>query len=127
MKPFYIKDLKPDEAGRIEDRYLVRNADIRDGNNGKHHLYMTLADATGEIQAVKWSLTHDELVSYSRIKTGMIITVAGRCKAYQGKNQLVLDGIRGRAREDSIDRFAAVLMALGSVVAVMLLVIKLWG
>ncbi len=104
MKPYYIKDLKPDEAGRLEDRYLVRNADIRDGNNGKKHLYMTLADATGEIQAVKWSLTHDELESYSRIKTGMIISVVGRCKEYQGKNQLVLDAVRGRAREESIDR-----------------------
>ena len=61
MKPFYVKDLKPDEGGRLEDRYLVRNADIRDGNNGKRHLYMTLADATGEVQAVKWSLTGDEL------------------------------------------------------------------
>lgn len=104
MKPFYIKDLKPDEAGRFEDRYLVKNADIRDGNNGKKHLYMTLADATGEIQAVKWSLTQDEIESYSRIKTGMIISVVGRCKEYQGRNQLVLDHIKGRARDESIDR-----------------------
>ena len=29
---------------------------MRDGNNGKRHLYMTLADATGEIQAVKWAI-----------------------------------------------------------------------
>jgi 3'-5' exoribonuclease len=104
MKPYYIKDLRPDEAGRLEDRYLVKNADIRDGNNGKKHLYMTLSDATGEIQAVKWSLTQDELESYSRIRTGMIISVVARCKEYQGKNQLVLDAIRGRAREESIDR-----------------------
>ena len=104
MKPFYIKDLKPDESGRLEDRYLVRNADIRDGNNGKRHLYMTLADATGDIQAVKWSLTQDEIQSFSRIKPGMIITVVARCKDYQGKNQLVLDAIKGRARDESIDR-----------------------
>ena len=87
MKPYYIKDLKPDEAGRLEDRYLVKNADIRDGNNGKRHLYMTLADATGDIQAVKWSLSHDEVESFSRIKAGMIISVVARCKEYQGKNQ----------------------------------------
>ena len=104
MKPYYIKDLKPDEAGRFEDRYLVKNADIRDGNNGKRHLYMTLADATGEIQAVKWSLTPDEIRSYSNIKTGMIITIVARCKEYQGKNQLVIDVIKGRAKEDSYDR-----------------------
>ena len=104
MKPYYIKDLKPDEAGRLEDRYLVKNADIRDGNNGKRHLYMTLADATGDIQAVKWSLSHDEVESFSRIKAGMIISVVARCKEYQGKNQLVLDAIRGRAKDDTIDR-----------------------
>ena len=104
MKPYYIKDLKPDEAGRFEDRYLVKNADIRDGNNGKRHLYMTLADATGEIQAVKWSLTPDEINSYSRIWAGMIITVAARCKEYQGKNQLVLDDIKGRVRPEAVER-----------------------
>ncbi len=104
MKPYYIKDLKPDEAGRLEDRYLVRNADIRDGNNGKKHLYMTLADATGDIQAVKWSLTPDELSSFSRIKPGMIISVAARCKEYQGKHQLVLDAIKGRAKDETFDR-----------------------
>ena len=104
MKPYYIKDLKPDEAGRLEDRYLVRNADIRDGNNGKRHLYMTLADATGDIQAVKWSLSPDEVESFSRIKAGMIISVVARCKEYQGKNQLVLDAIKGRAKDETIDR-----------------------
>ena len=104
MKPYYIKDLKPDEAGRLEDRYLVRNADIRDGNNGKGHLYMTLADATGDIQAVKWSLSPDEVESFSRIKAGMIISVVARCKEYQGKNQLVLDAIKGRAKDETIDR-----------------------
>lgn len=104
MKPYYIKDLRPDEGHRLEDRYLVRNADIRDGNNGKHHLYMTLADATGEVQAVKWTLTPDEMSTYSRIRTGMIITVTGRCKEYQGKPQLILDDIKGRARDDSYDR-----------------------
>lgn len=104
MKPYYIQDLKPDEAIRIEDRYLVRNADIRDGNNGKRHLYMTLADATGDVQAVKWSLLPDEAVNYSRIKTGMIITVSGRCKEFQGRPQLVLDGIRGQAKEGTYER-----------------------
>lgn len=104
MKPYYIKDLKPDEAGRFEDRYLVRNADIRDGNNGKRHLYMTLADSTGDIQAVKWSLSPDEISAYSKIRAGMIITVVARCKEYQGKNQLVLDDIKGRAKEDTLNR-----------------------
>ena len=104
MKPFYIKDLRPDETGRVEDRYLVRNADIRDGNNGKKHLYMTLADATGDIQAIKGSLNRDEMMSYSKIKAGMIISVSGRCSEHQGKCQLILDNIKGRAREDSIER-----------------------
>ena len=104
MKPYYIKDLRPDEGTRIEDRYLVKSTDIRDGNNGKRHLYLTLSDATGDIQSVKWSLTPDELSSYSKIEPGMVITVVGRCRDYKGQNQLILDRIKGRAREDSFER-----------------------
>ncbi|MBE6041217.1 MAG: HD domain-containing protein [Clostridiales bacterium] len=104
MKTYYIQDLKADEGHRFDDRFLVRSAEIRDGNNNKKHLYMTLGDATGDIQAVKWSLTPDELVSFSRIKPGMIISVTARCKEYQGKNQLVIDAIHGRAKDDTIER-----------------------
>lgn len=104
MKPYFIKDLKPDDAQRIEDRYLVRNADIRDGNNGKKHLYMTLGDASGDIQSVKWSLTPDELKAYSKIEAGMVISVVGRCKDYRGQNQLIIDAIKGRAQEGSYER-----------------------
>ncbi|MBO5514189.1 MAG: CMP-binding protein [Mogibacterium sp.] len=104
MKPYFIKDLKPDDAQRIEDRYLVRNADIRDGNNGKKHLYMTLGDASGDIQSVKWSLTPDELKAYAKIEPGMVISVVGRCKDYKGQNQLIIDAIKGRAQEGSYDR-----------------------
>ena len=104
MKPYFIKDLKLDDAQRIEDRYLVRNADIRDGNNGKKHLYMTLGDASGDIQSVKWSLTPDELKAYSKIEAGMVISVVGRCKDYRGQNQLIIDAIKGRAQEGSYER-----------------------
>ena len=104
MKQYYIKDLKADDSHHLEDRFLVRNADIRDGNNGKKHLYMTLTDATGEIQAVKWSLTPDEIVAFSKIQSGMVISVAGRCNEYMGKKQLVLDVIRGQAKEGSYDK-----------------------
>lgn len=104
MKQYYVKDLKPDDSHHLEDRFLVRNADIRDGNNGKKHLYMTLADATGEIQAVKWSLAPDEVAAFSKIQTGMVITVGGRCNEYMGKKQLVLDMIKGQAKEGSYDK-----------------------
>lgn len=104
MKQYYVKDLKADDSHHLEDRFLVRNADIRDGNNNKKHLYMTLADATGEIQAVKWSLAPDEITAFSKIKTGMVITVGGRCNEYMGKKQLVLDVIRGQAREDTYEK-----------------------
>ncbi|HHW94954.1 MAG TPA: HD domain-containing protein [Mogibacterium sp.] len=104
MKPYYVKDLKPDEGHIIEDSYLVRQADIRDGNKGKKHLYLTLADATGDVQAVKWSLTKEEISSFSNIKTGMIIAIAGRCKEWQGKNQIVIDVIKGRIREETVKR-----------------------
>ena len=104
MKPYYIKDLKPDEGHRIEDRYLVKSVDIRDGNNGKRHLYMSLADATGDIQSVKWNLTADEAERFSKIEAGMVISVTGRCRDYKGQNQLILDSIKGRAQAGSYER-----------------------
>ena len=104
MKQYYIKDLKADDSHYLEDRFLVKNADIRDGNNNKRHLYMTLADATGEIQAVKWSLSPDEVAAFSKIANGMVISVGGRCNEYMGKKQLVLDKIKGQAQEGSYDR-----------------------
>lgn len=104
MKPYYIKDLVADEGHVVEDHYLVRTSDIRDGNQGKRHLYLTLADATGEIQAVKWSLNPEEVSIYTRIKPGMIIGVVGRCKEFRGNNQLILDDIRGQLRPENIDR-----------------------
>ena len=104
MKQYYVKDLKADDSHHLEDRFLVKNADIRDGNNGKKHLYMTLADATGEIQAVKWTLAPDEITAFSKIAAGMVITVGGRCNEYMGKKQLVLDAIKGQAKEGSYDK-----------------------
>ena len=104
MKEYYVKDLKADDSHYIEDRYLVKNADIRDGNNNKRHLYMTLADATGEIQAVKWSLTPDEVTRFSKIANGMVISIGGRCNEYNGKKQLVIDAIKGKAQEGTYER-----------------------
>ena len=104
MKPYYIKDLVVDEGHIIEDHFLVRTADIRDGNQGKRHLYLTLSDATGEIQAVKWSLSPDEVSTYIRIKPGMVIGVAGKCKEFRGNKQLILDNITGQLKPENIAR-----------------------
>ena len=104
MKPYYIKDLVVDEGHVIEDHYLVRTADIRDGNQGKRHLYLTLADTTGEIQAVKWSLSPDEAQTYIRIKPGMVIGVVGKCKEFRGNKQLILDDITGQLKPENIAR-----------------------
>ena len=104
MKAYYIKDLVVDEGKLIQDHYLVRNADIRDGNQGKHHLYMTLADCTGEIQAVKWSLSPGEMTMYGRIKPGMIIGITGRVKEFRGNKQLILDDITGQLKTENTDR-----------------------
>ena len=104
MKRYYVKDLKADDSHYLEDRFLVKNADIRDGNNNKRHLYMTLADATGDVQAIKWSLSPDEVRAFSKIEAGMVISIGGRCNEYMGKKQLVIDTIKGQAPEGSYDR-----------------------
>ncbi len=104
MKPHYIKDLKADWTQRIEDRYLVKTVEIRDGKNGMKHLYLTLADATGDMQSVKWNLTPDEVGRYGKIESGMVISVSGKCQDYKGQKQLILDSIKGEARPGTYER-----------------------
>ena len=87
MKTFYIKDLKPDDSKKVDDRFVVRNVDIKDGNNGKKHLYMTLSDATGDIQAIKWSLSPEDIERFSKIRTGMVISFLCRESCNQSSRQ----------------------------------------
>lgn len=102
MKKIYVKDLKPDNK-QFQERFMVKSVEIRDGNGGKKHLYLTLGDNTTDVQAVKWSLTSKEVEAFSKIETGMIVAILGKCSEYQGKLQIVLDGIK-LAAEGTYDK-----------------------
>lgn len=89
----FVKDIVVDEGRILNEIFLVRNTDIREGNNGRKHFYMTLSDVTGDIQAVKWSLNPSEVTAYSRIKIGDIIDIRFTCKEWMGKKQLTVSNI----------------------------------
>ena len=102
MKKIYVKDLVPDNK-QFQERFMVKSAEIRDGNGGKKHLYLTLGDNTTDVAAVKWSLSNKEIASFSKIEPGMIVAILGKCSEYQGKLQIVLDGIK-LAAEGTYDK-----------------------
>jgi 3'-5' exoribonuclease len=72
----------------------VKSTEIRDGNNGKRHLYLTIGDTTGEILAVKWSLSQKEVDEFKSIPAGAILTFQGKCSEYNGKPQFIIDAIK---------------------------------
>lgn len=98
MKKIYVKDLKPNNS-QFQERFLVKSSEIREGNGGKRHLYLTLGDNTTEVAAVKWSLSQKEVEDYSRIEPGMVLAILGKCSEYQGKLQIVIDDIKQPAPE----------------------------
>ena len=49
-------------------------------------------------------LTTDEVKAFSKVQSGMVISVVGRCRDYKGQNQLILDAIKGEAREGTYER-----------------------
>ncbi len=104
MKAYYVTDIKPDEGKLIEDRFLVKEAEIKEGKDGKKFLHRLLSDVTGEIHAKKWNLDYDEQTKYGKIEAGMVITVSGKCREYMGKPQLNLEAIKGQAKEGSYDK-----------------------
>lgn len=93
MKKIYVKDLKPNNT-LFQERFMVKSSEIREGNAGKRHLYLTLGDNTTDVIAVKWSLSQKEVEDYSRIEPGMILAILGKCSEYQGKLQIVIDDIK---------------------------------
>lgn len=104
MKQYYIKNFKVDESYILTDYFVYKAGEIRDGNMGKRHLYMTLSDATGDVSSVKWSLTPDEIARLSQLTPGIIVKASGRVKEYNGRLQFQIDEIKPVSDLSSIDK-----------------------
>jgi 3'-5' exoribonuclease len=86
----FIEELQPGDA--ITDQvFLVHQRDLRTQKNGGLYIHLVFADRTGQALARMWQATQDQ---FETIPDGGFIRVRGRVESYQGKNQIIVDGLR---------------------------------
>ena len=83
MKDINVKDLKSGTE-TIDLFLMVKSIGIRIGSNQKQFLDMTLMDATGEVNAKKWTVSPDEEPFLSSIKEGDIVKIRAQVKEWMG-------------------------------------------
>ena len=93
MKDINVKDLKSGTE-TIDLFLMVKSIGIRIGSNQKQFLDMTLMDATGEVNAKKWTVSPDEEPFLSSIKEGDIVKIRAQVKEWMGQTQLNVQRIR---------------------------------
>lgn len=81
----WIKDLK---AGTdVEERYVVRSSDVRQGRGGGSYLAATIGDRTGEVTALVWQNV-DRLRDV--FAPGRVVAVTGQVQRYNQQLQVVV-------------------------------------
>jgi len=94
----WIGDLKAEEG--IKAAFVIKDMSLAAFRNkpGKY-LNLRLGDRTGEIAARLWDNAED---TAARLQTGHVALVAGRVEEYQGRRQIIVDGIQP-CRPDEYD------------------------
>lgn len=83
-----IKDLNPQD--KVESIFLVKYIAMMESRDGKRYLNVILTDATGDIEARKWSGA-EKIVE--QITKGNYVAISGKINLYQGKQQLIISSI----------------------------------
>lgn len=100
MKEFFIRDLKPEQE--IQDFFLVKSIGLKVGSNQKQYLDVVVGDATGEINAKKWSVSDSELPSLEEISDGDFVKIKAAVTEWNGTKQLRVLRIRKANGQDDI-------------------------
>src|SRR5690606_14655911 len=74
----------------VQGTYLIRNATVRTGRQGRDYLELTLSDQTGEISARLWECTTEQKETFV---TGKVVGLTGRVQEWQGQRQLIVERI----------------------------------
>lgn len=103
-KVLFVKDLKDKELNEeIKTYFMVKNAEIRTGNNGKEYMDVTFMDKTGEINGKRWDVKAEDHESLKCVKEGEIIKVIAQVSEWQGQPQLRINKVRPISDVDFID------------------------
>lgn len=98
------------KGDRIENFFLVKNAECKITNNSTTNKYLDLMliDSTGEINAKLWECNENIEAS---IKDNMLVKVRSVVNEYRGKLQLKVEKIRPSTVEDNINIDEFILVA----------------
>jgi len=98
------------KGDRIENFFLVKNAECKVTNNSitNKYLDLMLIDSTGEINAKLWECNENIEAS---IKDNMLVKVRAVVNEYRGKLQLKVEKIRPSTEEDNVNIDEFILVA----------------
>lgn len=83
---------------RVDDQiFMVAQKDLRTQTNGGLYIHLVFRDRSGQMPARIWQASEP---MYAQIPDGGFIHVRGRCEAYRGSLQFIVDGFRPASRSD---------------------------
>ena len=101
MKEHFINTLNVGEE--FIDFFMLKNAAVKVGSNGKNYLDITLGDQTGEINGKKWDITDEEAASLTALGDGEIVKIKASVNEWNGIKQLRVTRIRKASAADGLD------------------------
>ena len=96
-KTQYIKDLKEKET--VSSPFLIKFSSVAMDKNGKPYMNLVFMDRTGEVEAKIWDDVPNLMGHAVRDN---FVRVEGKCQAYQGRKQIVVNSIQ-ILREDDVN------------------------
>lgn len=97
MKPFYIRDLLPNQV--MTTTFLVHTKDVRQKKSGEPYLSMLLGDRTGDVDAKMWDNVAEVMDTFERDD---FVKVKGLLQIFQNRPQLTIHKMK-RLEDSEVD------------------------
>ena len=99
MSKTFVADLRAGQP--VRSSFLAQKIQIRQKRTGEEHLFLVLADRTGQVPAVMWQSLPPEIRA---LADGDIVKVQGVFGTYQGQPQLTISRLRKASAEEIDER-----------------------
>ncbi len=101
MKSIYIRDLVTNTD--IMEFFMVKQASMKVGSNGKPYFDVQLGDKTGEVSGKKWDVQPAEEEKLKLLEEGDIVRVKAQVTEWQSAKQLRINRIRKAVKSDGVE------------------------
>ncbi len=98
LEPKKINEFQVNE--HIIGFYIVKQAEVKVGSNGKKYMDLILSDKTGDINGKLWDVSE---AHQGQIKAQVLVKVKALVTSWQGNNQLKLEIIRPVEERDEVN------------------------